>query len=278
MPASQAASLTPCKGANRGNRVGANGDTAAIFPMTSLRKVVPAGRRAPAPLLLWQGRHPIALDRLPNFWVDVLDLGLAAQFAGNLLRLLMDHGCPHAILDLLEGGRGPLPSFIDFDNVPAELGFERLPDFSRLQAKCRLLKLRYHLPTREETKFSTLILRPRILGMFLSQGRKIGAVQDFLVKFARLVFALDQDVARTHLVLSLQGPDLAFVKFLGFRLTQRILDALVEIDVAQGPPAPILHAFIEPRAGAQLLSLGGIGEELIFDEKLEQDTALGSVR
>src|SRR5262245_41203351 len=278
MPASQAASLTPCKGANRGNRVGANGDTAAIFAMTSLQKVVPAGRRAPAPLLLWQGRHPIALDRLFNFWVDVLDLGLAAQFTGNLLRLLMDHGCPHAILDLLKGGRGALASFIDFDNVPAELGFEGLPDFPRLQAKCRLLKLRHHLPTRENAKFSTLILRPAILGMFPGKGSKIAAVQDFLVEFARLVFALDQDVARANLVLSLQGADLAIVEFLGFRLTQRLLDALVEIDVAQRPPAPVLHAFIETRAGAQLLSLGGIGEELIFDEKLEQDAALGSVR
>src|SRR5262245_48374907 len=277
MPASQAASLTPCKGANRGNRVGANGDTAAIFAMTSLQKVVPAGRRAPAPLLLWQGRHPIALDRLFNFSVDVLDLGLAAQFASNLLRLLMDHGCPHAILDLLEGGWGPLSSLINFDNVPAKLGLEGLPDFSHLQAKCRLLELRHHLPTREKAKFSTLILRARILGMFLGKGGKIGAMQDFLVEFARLVFALDQDVARAHLVLSLQGADLAFVKFLGFRLTQRILDALVEIDVAQRSPAPILHAFIETGVGAQLLSLGGIGEELIFDEKLEQDAALGCV-
>ena len=65
----------------------------------------PYGGRSGRPLLLWQGRRPIAFDRLPNVWIDVLDLGLAAQFAGDLLRLLMHHGGPHAILDILEGGR-----------------------------------------------------------------------------------------------------------------------------------------------------------------------------
>src|SRR5262245_61596870 len=104
----------------------------------------------------------------------------------------MDHGGPHPILDILESGRATLPSFIDLDDVPAELRLEGLPDLSGLEFEGRLLELRHHLSTREKAEFSALVFRAGILGMFPGKGGKITAVQDFFEQFAGFVLVLNQ--------------------------------------------------------------------------------------
>src|SRR5262245_2848796 len=229
IPASQAARRTPSRPGSTGSPVGAKGDgLAAILAMTPpLRQAI-----GPPPLLLRQGRHPIAFDRLPNVRIDVLDLGLAAQFAGDLLRLLMDHRGPHTILDILEVGRASLSPFVDLDDMPAELGLEGLPNLSRLQFEGGLLELRHHLAAREKAEFAALVLRAGILGVLPSERGKIAAMQDFFEQFSGLVLAFNQYVPRANLILGLQGANLLVVIPFGLRVGDRLLDALVKVDVA----------------------------------------------
>src|SRR6185295_18874362 len=67
--------------------------------------------------------------------------------------------------------------------------------------------------------------------------------------------------------------DLAVVEFPGVGVADRLANAFVEVGIAQRPPAPILHALVEARPGAQLLSLGSVGEQLVLDQELDEHSA-----
>ena len=88
---------------------------------------------------------------------------------------------------------------------------------------------------------------PGSLECSLASCGEVGAVRDLLEDLARLVLALDQDVAGAHLLLGLRAADLAVVELLGFRVVDGVLDGLVEVGVAQRAPPPVLHALVEAR-------------------------------
>ena len=49
----------------------------------------------------------------------------------------------------------------------------------------------------------------------------------------------------------------------------------VEIGLAQRAAAPVLQALVERGTGAELLALGGVGEQLVLDQVLDQHPAPG---
>ena len=89
---------------------------------------------------------------------------LPLKSAGDLLGLLVDHGRHDPVLHRLEGRRRTLAAVVDLDDVPAELGLERLADLALLQLEGGLLELRHHLAATEEAELAALVLRAGVLG------------------------------------------------------------------------------------------------------------------
>src|SRR6476659_4102209 len=139
MPASQAASRTPGTTSMSGSFTGANGEVfAAAFAIT----LVPPfpGDQPPTLLLL-----PRQIEGRLHAGIDILDFGLCAQIACDLLRLLVDDGGHDAVLDRVERHHLAGASVIDLEDVPAELCLERLAHLALLQLEGHLFELRHHL-------------------------------------------------------------------------------------------------------------------------------------
>src|SRR5215471_8988732 len=274
MPAAQAASRTPGTGGISGNRSGAKGETFAALAMTSSSKQRGRWEQRRGRSLLRPGASALALQGALELWIDVLDLSLAPQVCRHLLSLLVDHGSHDPLLDRLESGSRALAPIVEPHDVPAELALEGLADFAFFQPERDFLKLGYHLTASEEAEVPALVLRSRVLGILFGQPREVAAVGEFFVDLARLVLAIDQDVAGAHLLIRFQRAHLVFVEFLGLRVGNGLPDALVEIGVAQGAAAPILRGLIEAAAYSQPLALGRVGEELVLDQEFNEHTPL----
>ena len=198
MPASQAASRTPGTAGISGSREGANGDSfAAALAMPSLLESYCFGRtpaRSFSMALLISGSmysiraFPLKSPAICCAFLWIMSATTRSLTASN-------------------GGVGALAAVVDADDVPAELALEGLADLALLQLEGGLLELRHHLPAREEAELAALVLRARVLGMLLGQLRKVGPVRQLLEQIARLVLALDQDVAGADLLLGLRRPN-----------------------------------------------------------------------
>src|ERR1700733_10237088 len=189
MPASQVAKPTPGNGGTSGSRAGANGEGfVSDLAMSGSPAVI--GRS----LLLLAVAGALAVDHLLDLGVDIFDLGLAAQSQKDLLGLVVDHGGAHAVLDGLEGRHLVVAAAIDLDDVPAELGFERLGDLARLQLERGLLELRHHLPAAEVAERAALLLGARIDRILFGERGKVRAVRDLLEQFPGLILAGNKDV------------------------------------------------------------------------------------
>src|SRR5262249_3069502 len=221
------------------------------------------------------GARALALQGALELRIDVLDLSLAPQVCRDLLGPLVDHGRHDPLLYRLEGGSRALAAVVDPHDVPAELALERLADLAPLQPNPRFPKLRHPLPATEEAEFSALVLRSRVLGVLLGQLREVAAMGELFVDLARLVPAVDQNVAGAHLLIRLQCAQLAIVEVLCVRIGDGRPDAPVEIGIAQRAAAPILHALIEALVCAQVLAFGRVGEELVLDQEFNEHAPFG---
>src|SRR5262249_739073 len=156
-----------------------------------------------------------ALQGALELRIDVLDLSLAPQVRRHLLGLLVDQGSHNPLLDRLESGSRALATIVELHDVPAKLALEGLTDFTFFQTERYFLELRYHVTAPEEAEVPALVFRSRVLGVVLGQPREVAAVGEFFVDLARLVLAIEQDVASPHLLIRFQQARLAFVEFLG---------------------------------------------------------------
>ena len=224
MPASQAASLTPGTAGMSGSRAGANGEIFAAALAIAILPCRNAARDRMPPIAYCFGCAPGA--RSPSTFL----ISGSTYSIWALLRRSVATCCAFwwimaaadPVLDGLEGGRRRAarrsstlmmcqPNWVSNGSL----------DLALLQLEGRLLELRHHLAAREEAELAALVLGAGVLGILLGQLREVGAVRDLLEQLARLVLAVDQDVAGAHLLLGLQRRRSAVVEFLGVGIADR---------------------------------------------------------
>src|SRR5262245_1360063 len=217
MPAAAVARWTPATAGMSGKCAGASGETAVVMPRVYRGPACAATRRLPRRpgwsfagarrSCLRLGRSVLALPGRPALLgrlVEALDLRALAQLADELaLRFAREIGLD-LVLHLLELRRLLGALVLDLDDVPAELRLHRIGELARIHLERDLGELGHHLILGEIAKIAAFG-GAGILGLFLGDGGEIGTALDLVEQRLGLVLAVDEDVARAHLLLPADG-------------------------------------------------------------------------
>ena len=158
--------------------------------------------------------------------------------------------------------------------MPSELGLHRVGNLALLQLEDDLFELRNHLTVAEVAEIAAVVLRARILRVFLRELGEIRAFVELRLELFGLLFGFDQDMACRNFLFRLQKLHLIVIDLARIRVADRTLDDLLEIQLSQRPALEIGEARFEVGTLIKLGLFARFGKKLVVDEEFEQRGAL----
>ena len=203
MPAAIAANRTPASGGSGGRATasGENGElrhgqrgTAGVAPGTGWMSVLGLDVGFGADLDAGCGGAAVH--------VELLDLQPLAGAGDGGADTLLNDLLAQLVARLLERRHGRGAALVELDDVPAELGMDGcLGDLARLEREGGVGEFRHHVAFLEEAEIAA-IGRRRVGAVLLGQRREVAALAQFGDDGLGLVLAVNQDMARVHLLLA----------------------------------------------------------------------------
>src|SRR5712671_2099254 len=182
MPAAAVASRTPSTGGMSGKRAGASGETllamGALNPLPSwpgtavLRTAMP-GHDGEKVFLVSQRSILLRFGGLLGGLVEALDLGGAAQLGDEVDLRLAHHVALELGLDLVEFRRLTLALVLDLEDMPAELGLDRVGHLAFVELEGDRGEFGDHLVLGEIAEVAAVLPAGRILRQLLGERREI---------------------------------------------------------------------------------------------------------
>src|SRR5579883_1069880 len=256
IPASAVASRTPAIGGKTASSFGAKGETLWIFAMAA---------RLPFLAVLRIGRHVdgrsfrILIDGFFQLRIDNVDLGRATERLHHGFQLILDQRRHQLFLHFIESGKRSVALVLDLDDMPAELGLNRIGNLAGLQRERRVLERLHHLAARKIAEIAAGLGARAIRALFGKFG-KIGAGLELLYDVLRLLLGLDKDMPRAHFGFGRELCDLFVIGCLGLRFGDRFAHLLLVEGIAQCPELVISEPFLEFLARSELALARCLGE------------------
>jgi hypothetical protein len=214
------------------------------------------------------------LDLLLDAGIDVVDRRLLAHLGRLLLSLAHDQRVHDRGLHGVESGRRLAATVLQLDDVPAEVGLDRLRHLAFLHLEDGGVELGHHLAFGEIAEQAALVLGARVGGVLLGELCEVAPGHDLGAQLFGLLLAVDQDVACGRLVFGLHAGDARVVYLLGLVLGDGGLEGLLEVLLPEQALPQVVHLLLELRRRAELFGVGGLGEERVVDQVLGQRAAL----
>src|SRR5882757_3979307 len=189
MPAAAVASRTPSTGGMSGKRAGASGETLAAmgalnplpsWPGTAVLRTAMPGHDGEKVFLVSQRsillRFGGLLGGFVGGLVEALDLGGAAQLGDEVDLRLAHHVAFELGLDLVEFRRLTLALVLDLEDMPAELGLDRVGHLAFIELEGDRGEFGDHLVLGEIAEVAAVLPAGRILRQLLGERREILAL------------------------------------------------------------------------------------------------------